>query len=172
MPQSLPQLVITLISFGERRPFYALKTHMMAITWIWELSSSHLFSICQCLSEVIKAWLRATLAGCGATKLWINTLWSLSVRPIKMYAIRYYLWCHACLSPPHGEVWVRNNSLCITASFAVFNDSPSLLFCFLCLPSTLRKKKEIRHAYLSPKPVNHNPLLKLHSSSSLWLYGG
>lgn len=68
---------------------------VLAIKWIWKLSPSHSFSICQCLSEVIIAWLRATLAGCGATKLRINTLWFLTVRPIKMYAIWYYLWRHA-----------------------------------------------------------------------------
>lgn len=143
---------------------------MLAIKWIWKLSPSHLFSICQCLSEVIIAWLRATLAGCGATKLWINTLWSLSVRPIKMYAIWYYLWCHACLSTPHGADGVRNYSECITASFAVFNDSPSLLFFFPYLPLYSVKVK-IRHAYHSSKPVNHNSLLKLHSPTSLWLCG-
>lgn len=132
-----------------------LRTHsVLSPEWIWTQSPPHLFSICQCVSEVIIAWLRGTLAGCGATKLWINTLWSLTVKPIKMYAIQHYLWRHARLSTPRGESWVWNDSECIRAPFAVFNDSPGPLFLSplrsysSSFPPLLVKIK-IRHAYHS-----------------------
>lgn len=69
-----------------------------------------------------------------------------------MYAAWYYLWCHACPSSPHGGNWVKNDSECISVSFAECNDSPGPLFFHLSLSSSsslLSVRIKIRHAYHS-----------------------
>lgn len=55
----------------------------------------------------------------------------------------------------------------------MFNDSPSLLFCFPTSSSFLPSIEiKIRHVHHSSETVNHNTMLKLLSPTSLRLCGG